>query len=247
MNYAIDHCDPFDGKKENIWMKAEHLGRYLFAVDYFRARNAEKILDAACAEGFGSAMLAEAGFTVYGTDINRDYLKKAKERCRGTFVACDFERDGLPGAFPAVDGAVCFETIEHLSDGRKLLEGFFRVLGKNGRLLLSFPNAAFEKTDANGINYDPFHKRIYTPKEMADLVGSVGFAVQEIYGQSACNDFYAKEHEAVKSGRLTQKAVDSLFAYDEKSVTDMAKLIGYPDKVRVSDSYSFLWVLQPEK
>lgn len=247
MNYAIDHCEPFDGKKENIWMKAEHVGRYLFAADYFRARGAGKILDVACAEGFGSAILARAGFSVCGADINRDYLTAAQKRTKGVFLPCDFENEDLPAVFSAADGAVCFETVEHLAGCERLLGGLYRALNADGKLLLSFPNAAFEKTDENGVNYDPFHKRIYTPAQMADLVGAAGFVPEAVYGQSACNDFYAKEHAAVREGRLGQEEVDGLFAYDEGSVLSMGKLIGYPDRVRVEDSYSFLWVLRPEK
>ena len=119
MNYAIDHCEPFDGKKENIWMKAEHVGRYLFAVDFFRAAGARKIIDAACAEGFGSALLAEGGFSVYGTDINETYLRHAEKRCNGVFARCDLEREPFPAAFGGADGATCFETVEHLSFSRQ--------------------------------------------------------------------------------------------------------------------------------
>lgn len=246
MNYAIDHCEPFDGKKENIWMKAEHVGRYLFALDYFRSTGAKKILDVACAEGFGSAMLADGGFSVFGADINESYLAHAGRRCSGVFARCDLERDDLPADFRDADGAVCFETIEHLNDAGNLLRNLHSALRTDGRLLLSFPNAAFEKVDENGVNYDPYHKHIYTPEEMSGLVARAGFTVEGEYGQSACNDFYAKERAAVKCGSMTQEQMDDLFQYDRESVLAMARLIGYPDTVRTRDSYSLLWVLKKD-
>lgn len=51
MDCKIDHCEPFDNKNENIWMKCEHVGRYLFAIDYFLNQPGKKILDVARAEG----------------------------------------------------------------------------------------------------------------------------------------------------------------------------------------------------
>lgn len=244
MNYAIDHCEPFDGKKENIWMKAEHVGRYLFAVDFFRTVGAHKVIDAACAEGFGSAMLAESGLSVCGADINETYLRRAKQRCNGIFTRCDLERDALPEAFHGADGATCFETVEHLDDAGNLLAGLHEALAAGGWLLLSFPNAAFEKVDENGVNYDPYHKRIYTPEEMSAIVSRAGFAFEGEYGQCACNDFYAKERAAVKSGGMTQEEADSLFDYDKASIIAMSRLIGYPDTVRTRDGYSIIWVLK---
>ena len=244
MNYAIDHCEPFDGKKENIWMKAEHVGRYLFAVDFFRAVGAHKVIDAACAEGFGSALLAESGLSVCGADINETYLRHAKQRCNGIFTRCDLERDALPEAFHGADGATCFETVEHLDDAGNLLAGLHEALAAGGWLLLSFPNAAFEKVDENGVNYDPYHKRIYTPEEMSAIVSRAGFAFEGEYGQCACNDFYAKERAAVKSGGMTQEEADSLFDYDKASIIAMSRLIGYPDTVRTRDGYSIIWVLK---
>lgn len=39
MNVNLEYCNPFDGNKENIWMKAEHCGRYLFASDLISESN----------------------------------------------------------------------------------------------------------------------------------------------------------------------------------------------------------------
>ncbi len=244
MNYAIDHCEPFDGKKENIWMKSEHVGRYLFAADYFRSVGAKKIIDVACAEGFGSEILYKSGFSVYGADINEEYLESARKRCGGYFVKCDLEKENLPSEFLHADGAVCFETIEHLNESEPLINNLYRALNENATLLLSFPNAVFEKVRENGVNYDPFHKRIYTPEEMLKIVNKAGFTLVEEYGQCVCNDFYAKERAAVKRGDLTQEEFDELFYYDKNSITAMAKVIGYPDQVRTRDGYSIIWVLK---
>lgn len=244
MNNKIDHCEPFDGKKENLWMKAEHIGRYLFAADYFEKIGARKIVDIACAEGYGTKILTGRGFTVCGADISSDYIEVAKRRCQGLFFVVDLETQPLPAAFEPSDGAVCFETIEHLEDGNVLLSKLHDCLNSGGTLLLSFPNSAFEKFDENGINYDPFHLRVYTREGMKDMVEKNGFVLKEEYGQSLCNLLYVAESSARRAGLLTQKEIDELFRYDGTSILNLSKLIGYPNKKMLKRSYSFLWILK---
>lgn len=244
MNYNLDHCEPFDGKKENPWMKAEHVGRYLFAIDFFKSEGATKLLDVACAEGFGSKLLSESGFTVFGADINAQYVEYAKQRCNGTFAVIDFEKQDLPQDFENADGGVCFETIEHLQHGENLLKILYSHIKKGKRLLFSFPNAAYEKVDENGINYDPYHLRIYSKDEMKNLVQNCGFVIEQEYGQSICNLLFTAEKDARHSSRLTQEEINDLFRYDEKSIKQLAKLIGYPNEISIPESYSFLWVLR---
>ena len=246
MNYKIDHCEPFDGKAENVWMKAEHIGRYLFAADFFAALGGGKILDAACAEGFGSRILWQNGCSVFGADINEQYLRVASQRCCGHFEAVDLEAEELPSAFDGADGAVCFETIEHLSNGEALLRKLAARLKEGAYLLLSFPNQAYEKVDEQGVNYDPYHKRIYSREEMLSAAREAGFSLVREYGQSLCNALYGAESSAKAGGRLSQQEIDGLFRYDEESMTRLAKLIGYPTPTQVEDSYSFLWVLKKE-
>jgi 2-polyprenyl-3-methyl-5-hydroxy-6-metoxy-1,4-benzoquinol methylase len=244
MNYKIDHCEPFDNKIENPWMKAEHVGRYLFAVDFFKNENAKKIIDVACAEGFGSKLLSENGFSVFGADINSEYIKTSKQRCNGVFAVVDFEKQDFPKDFENADGGVCFETIEHLKTSENLLKNLHSHIKKGKCLLLSFPNATFEKVDENGVNYDPYHLRIYTKEEIKNLVQSVGFVLEEEYGQTLCNDLYSAESDARHSSRLTQKEINEIFRYDEESIKKLAKLIGYPTQKNISETYSFLWVLR---
>lgn len=71
MNYKIDHCDPFDNVHCNYWMKLEHCGRYLFAADILAKANLHSVLDLACAEGYGSDILASRGLSVVGGIVSK--------------------------------------------------------------------------------------------------------------------------------------------------------------------------------
>lgn len=244
MDYKIDHCEPFDNKNENIWMKCEHVGRYLFAIDYFLNQPAKKILDVACAEGFGSYLLSQNGFNVFGADINSNYVKTAQERCSGFFAVVDFEKDDFPSNFQKLDGAVCFETIEHLKNGQTLLNKICKSLKNDGILILSFPNSAYEKLDENGINFDPYHLKIYTKQQMEEMVTLAGFEKVEEFGQSLCNMLYGAEIDAVNKGRLSNSQIDKMFKYGEESIINYSKLLGYPTKQHINESYSNIWILK---
>src|SRR6185312_17504105 len=91
----------------------EHCHRYAFARRYVAGR---RVLDAACGEGYGSALLADVAQTVVGVDIEPDVIANATatygKRTNLFFEAASVTRLPLPDA--SVEAVVSFETIEHL-------------------------------------------------------------------------------------------------------------------------------------
>jgi SAM-dependent methyltransferase len=242
MNVDLEYCNPFDGKQENIWMKAEHCGRYLFAADRIDAVGAAKVLDAACADGYGTEMLCADSRDVTGADRNESYLSQGRSRfCNAEFVCLDFDRDAMPFATGELDAVVCFETIEHLEFPERLLGEFARILRPGGLLLLSFPNAAYEKLDEEGNNKDPYHKHIFRKEDVLGLL-SESFDTKEVLGQFLCNQAYNSESAAIKAGLLSQEEVSALYKYDPESVRIMARTLGYPCSQHTDDSYSYIYV-----
>ena len=242
MNVDLEYCNPFDGRHENIWMKLEHCGRYLFARDRIDAADATKVLDAACADGYGTQMLCGDARDVTGADRNESYLSLARSRsCSASFVCLDFDRDSMPFGAGEMDAVVCFETIEHLEFPVRLLGEFARILRPGGILLLSFPNAAYEKLDQDGHNKDPYHKHIFSQEDVLELL-SESFDTKEVLGQFLCNQAYNSESTAIKAGLLSQKQVSALYRYDPESVRIMAQTLGYPCSQHTDDSYSYIYV-----
>lgn len=43
---------------------------------------------------------------------------------------------------------------------------------------------------------------------------------------------------------MTQEEIDGLLRYDRDAVIRLAKLIGYPNRSRIEESYSYIWVLK---
>ena len=78
-----------DGERFLPWMddpmiNYEHLHRYAFAKEFVKDKT---VLDLACGEGYGSAMLAEEAEQVTGIDINECAIKHAT----ATYVKSNLE------------------------------------------------------------------------------------------------------------------------------------------------------------
>ena len=147
----------------------DHWHRYAFARGLIRGR---RVLDAACGEGYGSALLATAAAEVTGVDIDATTLSHARaayaDRRNVRFVEGSAAALPLPDA--SVDAIVSFETIEHLdaADQPSMLAEFARVLAPDGIVVLSSPNRP-EYSDARGY-VNPFHRRELDRDELAQLL-----------------------------------------------------------------------------
>lgn len=244
MDVNLEYCNPFDLVPRGIWMKIEHCGRYLYACDRLLALGCKKVLDAACADGYGTKMLSSVGIDAVGFDINASYLERARSGAAtgsALFFEVDFDIDAFPLGDGAMDAVVCFETLEHVNCPNVLVEKMYKVLKKEGILLLSFPNVKYELFDENGNNKDLFHKHVFQKEEVFALLENNGFELMgQTMGQSICNVVYSNLSRCQKEGSLDEQEVNGLFYYDEKAIRKYARFLGYPNLYQVEDSYSFL-------
>ena len=147
----------------------EHVHRYAFARAFARGR---RVLDAACGEGYGTALLATVAQSAVGVDIDAAAVQRARDACRdrgnARFVEGSVAALPLPDA--SVDLVVSFETIEHLAaaDQPRMIAEFARVLAPGGTLLLSSPNRP-EYSDVRSYR-NPFHLHELDRDELARLL-----------------------------------------------------------------------------
>ncbi|HXT71023.1 MAG TPA: methyltransferase domain-containing protein [Vicinamibacterales bacterium] len=162
-----------------------HVARYALACRFIRP--GDRVLDAACGLGYGSAILADATLaeSVVGLDIDDDAVRYARDhygrsRKRVRFDTCDAA--GLDGLAPAsFDAIVSFETLEHLEDPDTFLAACRRLLTPAGRIICSVPN---QWVDETGEDPNPHHLHVYD-REKLEHSCSRHFFVEQVFGQTA--------------------------------------------------------------
>ena len=149
-----------------IWY--EHFHRYVLAARWCAN---SKTLDAACGEGYGSALLARSAASVESVDISEQAIDHARQRY-GDLDGVRFQVadcTALPFEDNEFDRVVSFETLEHLAAHDQLLTEFRRVLKPEGFLILSSPDKATYSDAQNTVN-EHHVKELYR-EEFETLIG----------------------------------------------------------------------------
>src|ERR1700710_1086907 len=115
-----------DVPEENYWYR-RHLAVYEWIAERVRGLD---VVDMACGEGYGSAVLATRAARVTGVDANPEAHEHAKAKYPKPGVA--FERDLDQPWNKPVDAVVFLQTIEHVEDPGEILEHFKRILRPGG-------------------------------------------------------------------------------------------------------------------
>ncbi|MBT2117223.1 glycosyltransferase [Dyella sp. LX-66] len=160
-------------------IRHEHLHRYAWCRDLARGKT---VLDIACGEGYGSAMLAEAAASVIGIDISDEAVAHAAQAYAG--IANLSYRQGDAAVIPlpdaSVDLVVSFETIEHHDRHQEMIDEIRRVLRPGGTLVLSSPNRPIYSDQAG--HHNEFHVKELDFRELDELLRT-RFPKVRYYGQ----------------------------------------------------------------
>jgi 2-polyprenyl-3-methyl-5-hydroxy-6-metoxy-1,4-benzoquinol methylase/glycosyltransferase involved in cell wall biosynthesis len=147
-------------------IQLEHVHRYLLALEYAQGKD---VLDIACGEGFGSAILAKSSRSVIGVDIAREAVEHAAHRYRLPNVKFQLGSCAeIPLKSKTIDLVVSFETIEHHDQHQEMMAEIKRVLRPDGILIISSPD---KKEYATLTNYsNPFHVKELFKEEFLALI-----------------------------------------------------------------------------
>lgn len=172
----------FDGERftpesvREIWY--EHMHRYAFAERFVGGLS---VLDAACGEGYGAAILARSAQSVNAIDASEKAIAHASKRyASGNMEFAQADCCNLPFEDGRFDCIVSFETIEHLEDQAGMLAEFRRVLKPTGFLLISSPDKAVYSDQQGFAN--PHHVRELYADEFRALLGQY-FPACRMFGQ----------------------------------------------------------------
>jgi SAM-dependent methyltransferase len=172
---------------ERYWFE-RHVVAYELAAARVTA-GARTVLDAGCGEGYGLAMLADAGATrVVGVDLEPPVVAHARatygrDGSRGGPIVEVHEAElmSLPLVDDAVDLVVSFQVIEHLHDIPGYLRSLRRVTRPGGEVWIATPNRLTFTPDSD-TPVNPFHTREFTAAELVDECRRAGFEVPRIVG-----------------------------------------------------------------
>jgi SAM-dependent methyltransferase len=152
-----------DVPEENYWYR-RHLAVYEWIAQRTHGR---RVVDLACGEGYGSAVLARTAASVVGVDANPDAFEHARLKYGGEGVR--FERDMIETWTGDVDCVVFLQTIEHVRDPDAVLARLRDIIGPDGVAYVSTPNVLTLAPKGAERSGNPWHVREYRPDEYRAL------------------------------------------------------------------------------
>jgi SAM-dependent methyltransferase len=152
-----------DVPEENYWYR-RHLVVYEWIAERVHGR---RVVDLACGEGYGSAVLGRTAASVVGVDANPEAFEHA--RLKYTSGSVRFERDMIETWGGDVDCVVFLQTIEHVQDPDAVLARLRDLIGPEGVAYVSTPNVLTLAPKGAERSGNPWHVREYTPGEYRAL------------------------------------------------------------------------------
>jgi SAM-dependent methyltransferase len=167
-------------------------------------RDRRRVVDLGCGRGELIELLAEAGVSAYGVDLNPDFVALAVDRGLEV-VEADAVAHVRSLRTGAVDAIFASHLIEHLPTDAlvQLLACAADVLPREGLLILETPNP--ESLLAGSVNFhrDPTHNRPIHPDTLQFLCGLTGFGHVEVKRLSPVPDAERLPARAPEDGRLS--------------------------------------------
>lgn len=152
--------------------------RYKWAQGFCEGKD---VLEVACGVGQGLGLLHKVAKSLIASDIDNEILDTAKNYYKDRISIKQFSADNLPFEDDSLDIIIIFEAIYYLQDISQFLKECFRVLRKNGRLLMCMPNK-----DLYDFNASPKSYAYYNAPELSEILYSQGFT-STFFGSHSVN------------------------------------------------------------
>jgi SAM-dependent methyltransferase len=152
-----------DVPEENYWYR-RHLAAYEWIARHVAGL---EVVDMACGEGYGSAVLAQRAARVTGVDANPEAHEHA--RAKYTRPGLSFERDLVETWAKPVDAVVFLQTIEHVQDPGAILDHFRSIVRPGGVAYVSTPNLLTLAGPDREKSDNPWHVKEFRAEEFREL------------------------------------------------------------------------------
>jgi GT2 family glycosyltransferase/ubiquinone/menaquinone biosynthesis C-methylase UbiE/glycosyltransferase involved in cell wall biosynthesis len=177
---AYEQTDERFSAGHGLQTEIEHFHRYYLARQLAAGKH---VLDIACGEGYGSALLAQVAANVIGIDIDAGAVTHAARTYAGDNLSF---RQGttvdIPVEDASIDLIVTLETLEHFDDHDRFFAEAKRLLRAGGSLIVSTPDRTVYSAD--GEDENPYHVHELDLAEFRQLIGR-HFAHHATFAQRA--------------------------------------------------------------
>lgn len=232
-------------------IRLEHYHRYATVLHLVSGKT---VLDVACGEGYGSALMSDVASTVTGVDISPDAVQHASDTYADKRNLVYRQGSATALQFPdaSFDVVISFETIEHLAEQAEMLAEIRRVLREDGVLIISSPNRPVYSEESG--EHNEFHVKELDFYEF-DALLKAQFPVTEYYGQRIMMGsviqplegghaaYQAWYDDGISIKPRTVKLRDPVYFLALCGVSDKTKLpsldpsVVYPDKLDLVKHY----------
>lgn len=99
----------------------------------------DRLLDVGCASGYFTIYFKNKARNVYGIDVNKEFIYRAKKKYKNI----DFrllKSKKLPFKSNFFDVVTILDVLEHVNDDQTMINEIYRILKKDGILILSVPH-----------------------------------------------------------------------------------------------------------
>ena len=159
---------------EENYIFQRHLAVYQWVATQVSGR---RVIDMACGEGYGSALLAGHARSVVGVDSDGTTYHHARRKYRRANLR--FELNRVEDFNERGEVVVFLQTIEHLEDPSAVLGHFVSLLEPGGAIYLSTPNLLTQPVRPGATKSDnPWHVREYAPAELQRLCMAHALSVE---------------------------------------------------------------------
>lgn len=133
------------------------------------------ILEVGCGIGNFTSSLTKYG-RVWAIDVNKNYIRQLKKISeKGEKIGMgDIENGKYFFKDKKFDCVVCINVLEHIKDDQKALENIFKLLKKDGHLILLVPSFDFLY---GGIDKAIGHYRRYSINSLQNFLTKAGFGI----------------------------------------------------------------------
>ena len=164
-----------DVPAENYWFR-RHLVVYRWIAERCAALD---VVDLACGEGYGTAVLGERARSATGVDANPEAHEHARLKYSSATVR--FVRDLVERYAEPCDAVVFLQTIEHLQNPGEVLDHMRAMLRPGGVAYVSTPNVLTLAPKGAERSGNPWHVHEYEAGEFRALCER-SFGSVELHG-----------------------------------------------------------------